>query len=157
MLMGRLHYILVPLFYLGVSAAGSAFTARGLDYWYPALNKPSYTPPGSLIGVIWTVIYILTALSLILLINADPEKPLLSRLVGLFVLNGLLNAAWSYIFFTRHMIGWAVIGASLIGLTVLLMMAAAWPVSRISSLLLLPYLGWVTFATYLNFDIFRMN
>ena len=62
-----IHYFLVPFFYILVAISGRMFTSTGT--WYQDLMKPSFTPPGALIGVMWTLIYILTALSLIFFIH----------------------------------------------------------------------------------------
>jgi tryptophan-rich sensory protein len=137
--------------------AGRMFTVRGVTDWYPEILKPSFTPPGSVIGIIWTVIYILSAVSLILFVNRGREGPFFWPTIGIYVLNGIINAAWSYIFFTRHLIGLAVIDALLIALTVALMMVLAWPYSKASSLLLLPYFLWVSFASYLTYAIYLLN
>jgi tryptophan-rich sensory protein len=152
-----LHYLISPLFYLGVMISGRMFTAEGLTEWYPSIIKPSYTPPGSVIGIVWTIIYILSAISLILFIDRGREARKFRLIVGYFILNGILNAVWSYLFFTKHLIGPAVIDAFLILVTVGLIMILVWPYSKVSSLLLLPYLLWVSFATYLTYDIFILN
>lgn len=148
---------LSPLFYLCVALAGRAFTSQGLDHWYQSLAKPSYTPPGSLIGIMWTAIYILTAASLIIFTISAKGKPGYWPIIGLYLGNGIINAAWSYIFFTKHLIGFAVIDAGLIGITVLLMIVFVWHYSIIASILLIPYLAWVSFATILTYDIYRIN
>jgi tryptophan-rich sensory protein len=137
--------------------AGRMFTAEGLTEWYPAIIKPSYTPPGSLIGVVWTIIYILSAISLILFVNRGREVHKFWLIIGFFILNGIMNAAWSYLFFTKHLVGFAVIDAVLIGITVGLIMVLVWPYSKASALLLLPYLCWVSFASYLTYDIYTLN
>ena len=156
-LRNRLYYLVVPLFYLGVAFSGSAFTARGIEVWYPALLKPSYMPPGSLIGVVWTVIYILTALSLVTWMSRSREDPLYVTTVWIYVLNGILNASWSYVFFVLHSPGPAVLVAALICLTVGMMVVFTWASSRLSSLLLMPYLLWSSFALWLNFSVFMLN
>jgi tryptophan-rich sensory protein len=150
-------YIVSPLFYLAVAYAGRLFTAKGVTTWYPAIEKPSFTPPGSLIGLVWTTIFILTAISLILYIRSGKGKALFRGTIFLYVFNGILNAAWSYFFFTKHFIGIAVLDALLIALTVGLMMVLSWRYSKASSILLLPYLLWVSFATYLTFTIYTLN
>jgi tryptophan-rich sensory protein len=137
--------------------AGRMFTVRGVSEWYLTVIKPSFTPPGSFIGIMWTLIYILTAISLILFINEGRNSEKFWLIIGVFVLNGIINALWSYLFFTKHLIGLAAIDAGFIAVTVGLMMVLVWPYSKFSSLLLLPYLIWVSFATYLNFTIYRMN
>jgi len=152
-----MHYILVPLFYAGIAFAGRAFTARGVSDWYPSLLKPPFTPPGPIIGAIWTVIYIFTALAFIIYINRARGSAWLRRVAWLFVLNGILNALWSYIFFTKHMLGLAVADAASIFISVGAIMVLAWPKAKATSFLLLPYLMWTGFATYLAYEIYRLN
>ncbi|UCH44549.1 MAG: tryptophan-rich sensory protein [Nitrospiraceae bacterium] len=151
------HYIFSPLFYIGVAMAGRFFTRNGLNDWYPFIVKPPYTPPGNIIGMAWTTIFILTAISLILFINAGRNKTGFWPVVSLYILNGIVNAAWSYFFFTRHWIGLAVIDSACIAVTVLLMIIFAGKHSRPSAILLFPYLGWVSFATFLTYVIYRSN
>jgi tryptophan-rich sensory protein len=137
--------------------AGRMFTAQGLGTWYSSLIKPSYTPPGSLIGIFWTIIYIFTALSLILFVNKGRGSGSFWLIACLYVINGIFNAAWSYIFFTEHLLGLAVIDAVLIGITVFTMIMVVRPYSLAASVLLVPYFVWVCFATFLTFMIFRLN
>jgi tryptophan-rich sensory protein len=116
-----------PLFYLGVALAGRILTSHGVTTWYPSIIKPSYTPPGSVIGAVWTLIFILSAISLILFINSGRGSHTFWPVIGVFVMNGTLNAAWSYLFFAKHYIGLAFIDAVLIGITVGLIMIMVWP------------------------------
>jgi tryptophan-rich sensory protein len=150
-------YSLSALFYVAVSFAGRWFTDQGLTDWYPTIAKPSFTPQGSVIGIVWTVIFVLSAISLILFINRGRKAQNFWLIIGVFILNGILNAVWSYLFFTKHMVGFAVIDAVLIGITVGLIMILVWPYSKASSLLLLPYLLWTSFASYLTYTIYTMN
>ena len=152
-----LIYFLSPLFYISVALAGRAFTAQGIDLWYQAIAKPSYTPPGSVIGTMWTVIYILTAVSLIMFTKHAKGKSGFWPIIGLYIVNGIVNAAWSYLFFTKHLLGLAVIDAGLIAITVLIIIIWSWHYSRLAAALLMPYFGWVSFATYLTYVIFKMN
>lgn len=151
------HYIVSPVFYLAVALASRMFTAQGLTDWYPAIIKPSYTPPGSLIGTVWMTIYILSAISLIIFINRGRGSNAFWPIIGIFVFNGIVNAVWSYIFFTKHLIGLAVIDAVLILITVGMMIVLVWSYSKVSSVLLLPYLLWVSFASYLTYVIYTLN
>jgi len=150
-------YFFPPLFYLCVALAGKAFTSQGIDPWYQTITKPPYTPPGSVIGIVWTLIYILTAISLITFVIKAGNTKIFLPLTALYLINGIINAAWSYIFFTKHLLGLAVLDAGLIWITVLLMIVSAWRYSKAASILLIPYLGWVSFAAYLTYVIYRMN
>jgi tryptophan-rich sensory protein len=152
-----LHYIISPLFYIGVALSGRVVTAQGVTTWYPSIVKPSYTPSGSVIGAVWTLIFILSAISLILFINSGRGNHMFWPTIGIFVLNGILNAVWSYLFFAKHYIGLAFIDAVLIGITIGLIIIMVWPYSKASALLLLPYLCWVSFASYLTYAIYTLN
>ena len=155
--MRKIHYILSPLFYFLVALAGRVFTAQGVKTWYPTLVKPEYTPPGSFIGGMWTVIYILAAASLIIFINRARTAPVFWTVILLYIVNGVLNGLWSYLFFTKHYLGWAVFDASLLAVTVALIMILARRSAYLASALLMPYFLWVSFATYLAYDIFILN
>ena len=156
-MMRYLHYLLVPVFYLAVALAGSFFTARGVETWYIGLLKPEYTPPGFLIGIIWTAIYILTAMSLIMFINRGRNYPLFWMIIGLYIFNGIINALWSYIFFTGHMIGLAIVNAAAIAASVCAIMILIGRSNLPAALLLLPYLLWSTFAVGLTCHIYGLN
>lgn len=150
-------YILSPLFYICIALAGRIFTSKGIYPWYQTIAKPTYTPPGSVIGFMWTVIYTLTAISLIIFTNNAKGKSGFWPIIGLYIANGIINAAWSYIFFTKHLLGLAVIDAGLIVVTVLFLMVVVRNHSAAASLLLIPYLGWVSFATFLTYVIYEIN
>jgi len=153
----HIHYILVPIFYIAIARVGTSFTIQGVSSWYPTITKPAYTPSGTVIGALWTIIYILTAISFILFINKVMSKKYFWHLTGLFVVNGVTNAFWSYIFFVYHSLFLAFLDAGLIWITVALLMITLWKYSTIASLLLAPYLVWTSFATYLSFVIYRLN
>lgn len=157
MVFGRIHYILVPVFYGMIALAGRVFTARGLGLWYETLLKPAYTPPGWLISMVWLGIYFLTALSLISFINAARSSPGFGTVLRLYILNGILNAAWSYIFFVLHLLGPAVLAAAFIAGSVVMIIILARAYAYMACLLLLPYFVWATFATRLAYDIFMLN
>jgi tryptophan-rich sensory protein len=153
----KIHYALSPLFYLLVLVAGRLFTQEGIDSWYPTLMKPSYTPPGMLIASVWAAIYSLSAVSFILFINSARGGRRLWPGVGFYVLSGIISAVWSYIFFVRHALGLSVLDAVAITLAVAATMVYVWPHSRLSSVLLLPYLLWSVFATSISYSVYVSN
>jgi translocator protein len=155
--MGWIHYILAPLFYLSVALFGRAFASRGVMDWYPTLSKPWLTPPGGLIGVVWSIIYILSAISLIVFINKCKNTVWFWPIIGLYILNGVVNALWGYVFFGRHMLGLAVVDAVFIWATVALLVLFTWRRAFWAGLVLVPYFTWATFAFYLSYSIWRLN
>ncbi|MGD2080805.1 MAG: tryptophan-rich sensory protein [Nitrospirota bacterium] len=155
--MRKAHYVLIPFFYMLVALSGRLFTASGSAQWYQNLEKPAYTPPGSIIGGVWTAIYILTAFAFITYVNRARGSRALPLAAALFVLNGVINASWSYVFFVMRSPGLALADAALLWLTVLALAVLVWPRSKESSVLLVPYLAWTAFATLLSYRIFELN
>lgn len=148
-------YILIPLATLLTAVVGSSITSRGMR-WYKSIRKPSWTPPGSIIGAVWTVLYILATISALILWSMRNGMPIVA-ILGAFALNAVLNALWSDVFFHRHLLGLAIIEALILEASVLLLISLAWPISMLAAMLLIPYALWVLFASYLTFCVWRMN
>ncbi len=153
----RISYIVIPLITAAVAVVGSMFTSGGLSSWYGSIAKPSWTPPGSVIGMVWTTIFILSAIAAIMVWQMAPRDGRFYWTIGLLLLNAILNILWSYLFFEGHMIGAAVIEAALLDITVWVLIALIWSFSRTAAILLLPYGLWAAFATYLTFAVWRLN
>lgn len=124
--------------------------------WYASLTKPDWTPPPWLFGPVWTVLYLMIGVSGWLLWTAR-RGPRGRAAFTLFLVQLALNFAWTPVFFGLHAPGpaFAVIVA-LLG-CIVATIATAWRVRRAASLLLLPYAAWVSFASALNFALWRMN
>ena len=148
-------YIYLAIVFIAIftSSLGSYFTNIGLESWYYSLNFPEITPPGGFIGIMWTLIYTLTAISAVLFYRNHKDK----KVTIAFLVNVFLNISWSYVFFTAQLIGLAALWAGVLGLSVLALIYLMWNKFRISSYLLFPYLLWVSFATYLNYLIYSLN
>lgn len=153
----KLDYLLVPLITVFVALAGNFFTSAGLSGWYDTIKKPSWTPPGFVIGAVWTTIFILTAAAALVVLNAPGPRSRIVIITSLFLLNAALNIVWSLLFFRLHLIDWAVWEAAALGASVVAIIVLAWPVSRLASFLLMPYAAWVAFATFLTAIIWKIN
>ena len=125
--------------------------------WYHALAKPAWTPPDPAIGAVWTCIFALAALSAVLAWRGTQDRAVRLRLVGLFAANGLLNGFWAVLFFGLRRPDWALVETAALWLSIVALMVFTWPPSRRASLLLAPYLLWVSLASLLNYDIVRLN
>ena len=124
--------------------------------WFDHLAKPAAMPPGWAFGVAWTILYVLLGIALAIALAAPRSRPRRTGLV-LFALQLLLNYSWSPLFFAAHQ---ATIALAVIVLILLLAIAAAVALRRVSPtivLLMIPYFAWLAFATYLNFEIMRLN
>jgi tryptophan-rich sensory protein len=139
---------------VAMALAGGLLTEIGP--WYRALRKPSWQPPDWLFGPAWTLILGLEAWSASLgWDHADPaQRPLV---VGLFAINAALHVLWSPLFFKLRRPDWALLEVPLLWLSIAALIIALAPISPLASALLAPYLCWVTFATWLNYTIVRLN
>lgn len=146
--------VLTLLGFLALTAAAAAFGAQFMPgQWYAALTKPAWTPPNSVFGPVWSVLYLAIAVAGWLAWRSGKAKTALVFWgVGL-----ILNAAWSLLFFGQHLIGVALLDIVLLLATILGFVITAWPHARLASILFLPYLAWVSYATALNFALWRLN
>jgi translocator protein len=138
-----------------VAVLGALVTDLGP--WYYHLNLPSWKPPDWAFGPAWTVIFALTALSGYLSWISGPRNAREARILALFLVNGLLNIAWSALFFRLHRPDWALVEVSLLWLSIFGLIVLSAPRSLVASVLLVPYLLWVSFAAVLNYSVVRMN
>lgn len=152
----KLNYIVISTIAFLVSLFGRFFTSFGMR-WYYTLNVPSYTPPSWFIGAVWTIIFVMTAAAVILVWNRFERDRQFWLIMGLFALNAFLNVLWTYLFFYRHMIGFAFADAVLLFMTVLSLIVFIGRRSLVVASLLTPYLAWLTFATFLNAAVWWMN
>ena len=141
---------------LSAAGIGALMTTPALREWYPRLNKQAWTPPNLVFGPVWTLLYAsmgFAAWMVWLQRSSRNVTPALS----IFVLQLILNVAWSGLFFGLHLPG-----AGLLAIVVLWCAIAATIVSfgravALAGWILVPYLAWVSFALALNFDIWRLN
>lgn len=138
-----------------VAIVGATITDIGP--WYHNLVQPRWAPADAAYGVAWTAIYALTALAGVAGWDAMPTDAEREWLLGLFALNGFLNILWSLLFFRVHRPDWAVVEVVALWISVLALILFTWRRTIAGAVLLLPYLGWVTFAGYLNMTIVRLN
>ncbi len=139
----------------GIGAVASYFTIAAIRNWYVFLNKPSWRPPNEWFGPVWTALYIMMGVALWLVwMRKTGEKRLA---VLFFMLQLLLNAAWSFLFFSWHRIDLAFLDICLLWLMIL---CTIWTFRKLSvwaAWLLVPYIAWVSFAAVLNYAIWKMN
>jgi tryptophan-rich sensory protein len=136
---------------------GGVATATSVKTWFPTLRKPSFSPPGAVFGPVWTILYLLMGLSLYATRKAGERGAENDPAIRLFALQLALNALWSVVFFGARSPRWAMVEILFLWAAIALTMRAIWKISRGAALLLAPYLLWTTFASVLNFRIWRLN
>jgi len=156
--MSLLRYALVtvPLVLLLGTVSGRLSGSGYGNPWFDSLAKPDFMPPGWVFGAAWTILYILLGLSLAMLIHARGARQR-GKVLALFVVQLLLNFAWSPVFFAFHQVMTALsLLAGMIVITAALIVLA-WRIRPLVAILLLPYLAWLLFAAALTFEIQRLN
>ena len=136
-----------------VAASGAFFPP---DDWYRSLNRPSYAPPNWVFGPVWTILYLMIAVSGWLVWSAQSERSKRPAMI-VFAIQLALNAVWSALFFGLHSPGWALFEICLLWAAILSTMVSFSSHSRLAARLLLPYFGWVSFAAFLNYGFWSLN
>jgi translocator protein len=136
---------------------GGIFTAKTIPTWYPTLKKPRYTPPNQVFGPVWTILYILMAISVFLVWQKGLSTEGVITPFILFWVQLFFNVLWSIIFFGMKSRGGGVIVIIVLWLLILATIVTSFQVSLWAGILLVPYIVWVSIATYLNVGIWRLN
>lgn len=145
--------IILPL---SLGAIAGMFTSQSVPEWYATLNRPSFNPPDWIFGPVWTALYVLMGISLFLVWKQDVSKAR-NLAILIFLLQLLLNFAWSFIFFYFNMIGLALVEIVLLWISIVVMLILFYKIKPISSYINIPYLLWVTFASVLNASYYLLN
>ncbi len=142
---------------LGIGLTAGIVTMPEIPTWYASLAKPAWTPPRAVFPPVWSLLYVLMAVSLWRLWDRTAPSPARREALVFFFIQLALNAAWSPVFFLLH--------ETLIALGIIILLVVAilgtivttGRVDRGAAFLLLPYLAWVGYATTLNAGIVAMN
>ncbi len=140
-----------------LGSASGLITAGAVEGWYMEIEKPSFNPPSTVFGPVWTVLYILMGFAAGLIWSNGTEDPKVRQGLALFGLQLLLNVLWSLLFFGVKSPGLALVDITLLLLTIILCIRAFHPIDRWAAFLMVPYLLWVGFATVLNASIWVLN
>ncbi len=136
---------------------GSFFTVSAIPTWYTTLAKPSLNPPSWIFGPVWMTLYLLMGIAVFLVWNKSWDRKDVRKALAVFGLQLVLNAVWSIIFFGLHSPLWALVDIALMWLTIIWTMVLFYKISKPAMWLLVPYILWVSFASYLNYSIWILN
>lgn len=146
--------ILIPLLVGGVS---EFFTSSGVQGWYAVANKPWFNPPNWIFAPVWTALYILMGIAVFLIWKAEADKAVKQTALILFAAQLTLNFFWSLIFFKLQQPGWALVEIAVMWLAILFTILWFGKISSTAAWLLVPYISWVSFASVLNYAIWKLN
>ena len=158
---------------LGISIAapliagviGSIFTSESVSTWYQTIEKPSFSPPNWLFGPVWTTLYVLMGISLFLIWRVTTRTTTFpedrrDRKIAAFIAFGsqlILNVLWSFIFFGLRSPQLAFAEIVILLISIVVTIVIFYKISPLAAVLMMPYAGWVTFASFLNLQIWLLN
>ncbi len=136
---------------------GSLFTFSAIPTWYATLTKPELNPPSWIFGPVWTTLYLLMGVSVFLVWQKGWARKDVKIALSVYGVQLLLNALWSIVFFGMQNPGLALVNIALLFVSIVATMVLFYKISRPAMYLLIPYILWVSFASYLNYAIYALN
>lgn len=142
---------------LCIGALGGWATAQSVKTWYPTLNKPSFNPPNWLFAPVWTSLYIIIGIAAYLIWIKRDRIAHFPRTIALYFIQLILNLCWSFIFFYLHEIGFALFEILILLIIIIINAVVFYKIDKWAGLLFIPYILWVSFASFLTYNIFILN
>ena len=146
----------ILIVFLG-GALGSLATSTELTTWYSALSKPAWNPPNWLFGPVWSTLYVLMGIALFLVWREGLDRRDVRYAILIFAVQLALNITWSLVFFGLHSILGGLVVIFILWLAIWANIVAFYVISKPAGLILIPYLIWVSIASYLNYTIYLLN
>ena len=141
----------------GAGFLGSLATTPSIGTWYKTLAKPNFSPPNAIFAPVWITLYLMMSIALFLVWKRGAATAGVKSALVLFFVQLALNTLWSILFFGLHQPMGAFFEIIFLWVFILLTLIAFWRTSLPAGLLLVPYLLWVSFASVLNFALWRLN
>jgi len=135
---------------------GSFFTASSVRTWFVDLVKPAWNPPSWLFGPVWITLYTLMGLSAYI-VWQNRDVPGAKLALSIYAVQLALNALWSILFFGLRNPGLAFLEIIVLLVFIIVTTVLFWKINTWAGVLLLPYIAWVSFATFLNYSIWQLN
>ncbi len=140
----------------GAGVIGGIFTAGSIPVWYAALRKPPFTPPNWVFGPVWITLYLLMGIAVFLIWRRGLREPKAKTAFIVFWIQLAFNVLWSIVFFGLQSIAGGLAVIIVLWLLILLTIILSLRVSRVAGIILIPYILWVSIATYLNVGIWML-
>jgi len=136
---------------------GSLATSSSVSTWYPTLVKSPLNPPPWVFGPVWTILYLFQSISLYLVRTTKQDSGQKMLAYVFFGFQLFFNLLWSVLFFLLKSPGAALIEIGLLLISLIFTIIAVYRIHKSAAYLLLPYLAWISFASYLNLQVFILN
>jgi tryptophan-rich sensory protein len=155
--MNRILRLLICIaFPLIVGGISGFFTVQGVKDWYLTLAKPNFTPPNYLFGPVWTFLYAFMGVAFFRILEKGKSVQKI-KAIRIYLWQLFFNFCWSFLFFSQHQIGLALIDILILWVLILIMIIRFKKLDAFAGYSQIPYLLWVSFATALTAAIFILN
>lgn len=158
--MGKGDWVKLGITIIGSQMAGgigAVFTTAAIPTWYATLVKPALAPPNWIFGPVWTLLFVLMGVAAFFIWQHGTGRKEVRIALGIFLVQLLLNTLWSILFFGFQNPAAAFAEIILLWLTILATIIYFAKISKPAAWLLVPYIVWVSFASYLNYAIWQLN
>lgn len=122
---------------------------------YKQLLLPKYAPPGYIFPIVWTILYTLMGIASYIIYQSEDEDK--TKVLILYGIQLVINFIWPILFFNLHLYLFSTIWLLLLLAIVIIVTYLFYKIKPIAGYLMLPYVLWLLFALYLNFNIFILN
>lgn len=139
---------------LGVGILSGISTMGSMEN-FEKISKPPLTPPGIVFPIVWFILFTLMGISSYIIYESD--SPNSKNALTVYGIQLVVNFIWPLLFFNMQAYLFSFIWILLLWILIIIMIVQFYKISKPAALLQIPYLLWVTFATYLNFGVFLLN
>lgn len=159
-MMKKIHFPSL-IFFIVISQAagliGAVVTTPAIQTWYVYLNKPFFTPPNWLFGPVWTLLYLLMGISAYRVYQRGFKKKEVKHALYLFAAQLGLNTLWSFLFFGFKLLSLAFVEIIVLWIFIFLTIKAFYKIDKLAGKMMVPYILWVTYASFLNLAVALLN
>lgn len=148
--------LIVPAVLLAGMLSGQLAKSGPGNPWFDALVKPASYPPAATFGIVWTVLYVMMGLACAIVCSAWGARGRNFAII-MFATQMMLNLAWTPLFFAKHQIAASLLLLGVLDMVVLVTLVLFWRIRWYAGVLLLPYLLWLVFATFLTWQVLEAN
>jgi len=136
---------------------GSLATMPNIPTWYASINKHVFNPPNWIFGPVWTTLFALMGISLYLVWEKGFKNKNIKLGIYAFSAQFALNIVWSFLFFGLHNTLAAFTEIIFLWIAIFATIFLFYKIDKKAAYVLIPYICWVTFAAFLNYNVWILN
>jgi len=152
----RLNYLVIPLLAVIAASAASYFAETG-RILNNSIDLPIWTPPNSFAGILVTIVFLISAVSVLIIWNRYSTQKNFKLIIGLFILSAIVNIGWNILFFDQHQLALAFFQSVFLISNIILLIVLIWRFCPLAASFLLPYSLWVLFSIILTLNVWAIN